>query len=172
MSLLRIVAVGGLLLVALVLQTTVLPLLLSGGFRPDLVLLVVVAVALADGAETGTRIGFGAGLLVDLLLATPAVGVAALAYALVGFGVGTVRPLLAATSATAPPLLGLVGGGLGTLGLSTLASLLGDAGPGAPQTLRASAAVALTTAVLIHPVLGLTRRLSARVPADGTAPVH
>ena len=85
------VAAGVAVLVALVLQTSVLPHLAWHGVAPDLVLVVVVAVALTRGAHTGTVVGFAAGVLVDL--APPADHVAgrwALALMLVGYVAGRV----------------------------------------------------------------------------------
>lgn len=75
--------------VALVLQTSLFSHLAIHGVVPDLVLLVVVAVGLAHGAETGLVLGFGAGLLLDL--APPAdhyAGRWALALMVVGYVAG------------------------------------------------------------------------------------
>jgi rod shape-determining protein MreD len=83
-------------LAAIVLQVTVLNNLpFPGGFPPDLVLVVVVALALASGPLEGAVIGFAAGLAVDI--APPAsglVGQSALVFCLVGFGCGKLRPAL------------------------------------------------------------------------------
>lgn len=79
-------------LVALVLQTTVFPHLAWRGIVPDLVLLVVVAVGLVRGSQSGLVVGFGAGVLLDL--APPAehsAGRWALALMLVGYVAGRLR---------------------------------------------------------------------------------
>src|SRR3974390_2951122 len=74
-------------LAAILLQVTVLNNLpFPGGSPPDLVLVVVVALALAGGPLDGAVIGFAAGLAVDI--APPSsglVGQSALVFCLVGF---------------------------------------------------------------------------------------
>lgn len=57
---------GLLLLLALVLQSTILPLIAINGVRPDLLLIMVVSSGLLLGKEHGVGMGFFAGLLQDL----------------------------------------------------------------------------------------------------------
>ena len=76
-------------LAALVLQTAVVARLPLPGAPPDLVLVVVVAVALARGPRAGMATGFLAGCLADLL-SDHALGRLALAYVVVGFLAGRV----------------------------------------------------------------------------------
>lgn len=92
MSLVRGLVALALVSVALVLQVTLFPHLAWAGIVPNLVLLVVVAAALARGAQFAAVLGFFAGLLLDL--APPADHVAgrwALALVLVGYLAGRVR---------------------------------------------------------------------------------
>jgi rod shape-determining protein MreD len=92
MSLVRGLVALALVSVALVLQVTLFPHLAWAGIVPNLVLLVVVASALARGAQFAAVLGFAAGLLLDL--APPADHVAgrwALAFVLVGYLAGRVR---------------------------------------------------------------------------------
>ncbi|AIF52485.1 rod shape-determining protein MreD [Pelosinus sp. UFO1] len=56
-----------LLLIALILQSTLLPLVSFKGIHPDLLLVTVVSCALLSGKENGVGIGFFAGLLQDLV---------------------------------------------------------------------------------------------------------
>ena len=72
---------------ALLLQTTVLARLPLPGGGPDLLLVLVVAFALAEGALSGTLTGFAAGLIADLG-ADHELGRLALVYALVGYVAG------------------------------------------------------------------------------------
>lgn len=75
--------------VALLLQVTVLPHFAWNGVVPDLVLLAVVGVALATDPRFATLLGFGAGLLLDLAPpADHAAGRWALALMAVGYVVG------------------------------------------------------------------------------------
>jgi rod shape-determining protein MreD len=77
------------ILTALVLQVSVFPHLAFHGIVPDVVLLVVVAVGLRHGSETAMVVGFGGGLLLDLV--PPADHVAgrwALALLLAGYVAG------------------------------------------------------------------------------------
>jgi rod shape-determining protein MreD len=78
------------LVVAVVVQSTVLAGARLAGARPDLLVLVVVAVAMASEATTGAVFGFATGLVADLLFDLP-VGVSALVYTAAGFAVGTAR---------------------------------------------------------------------------------
>lgn len=83
-------ALGALLVAAVLMQSAVLARLPLPGPVPDLVLLVVVAAAVALGANTGAVAGFGGGLLVAL--APPAdapLGWAAALFAVAGYLVGT-----------------------------------------------------------------------------------
>lgn len=72
---------------ALLLQTTVLARLPLPGGAPDLLLVLVVAFALAEGPLSGTVTGFVAGLSADLL-ADHELGRAALVLAAVGYAAG------------------------------------------------------------------------------------
>jgi rod shape-determining protein MreD len=90
MTVRRLLVLGAVLVAAVLVQSTVLAGLRLAGVRPDLLVLVVVAVAMASGATGGAVFGFVAGLVADLLFDLP-VGVSALVYTGVGYAVGTVR---------------------------------------------------------------------------------
>jgi rod shape-determining protein MreD len=75
---------------ALLLQLTVIGRLPVPGAAPDLVLVLVVAFALAEGPMSGMTTGFLAGLLADGL-ADHEMGRLALAYALVGYVTGMLQ---------------------------------------------------------------------------------
>ncbi len=100
----RAVLAGLLVLLAVVLQTSVLPLLASGAPLPHLCLLVVVAVGLSTGETSGAVAGFAAGLTLDL--APPAdhlVGRWALALALAGYLAGHLAARTPARTPTRTP---------------------------------------------------------------------
>ena len=86
----RPLVLGAVLVVAVAVQSTVLAGVRLAGARPDLLVLVVVAVAMASEATTGAVFGFVTGLVADLLFDLP-VGVSALVYTAAGFAVGTAR---------------------------------------------------------------------------------
>jgi rod shape-determining protein MreD len=91
----RVLLATAAVLAAILLQVTVLNNLPLPGGAPDLVLVVVVAMALASGPLEGAVIGFAAGLAVDI--APPAshlVGQSALAFCLAGYGCGRLRGTL------------------------------------------------------------------------------
>jgi len=89
---------AGLLLVAILVQLTLFDnLRLPGGAGPDLVLVVVVALALTGGPMEGVLGGFCAGLALDVAPpATHLVGQYALVFCLVGYAAGF--PLRPSTS--------------------------------------------------------------------------
>ncbi len=110
MSASRLAGALAAVVVAFLLQVTVLPQFAWRGTSADLVLLVVVAAALATDTRFATLLGFGAGLLVDL--SPPADHVAgrwALALMVVGYVVGR---LSHDHHSAAPGLPGLLGGEL------------------------------------------------------------
>ena len=150
-------------------QTAVLPFLAVSGFRPDLLLLLTIAFAVHDGPEAAVRIGFGAGLATDLLLQTSALGVAAMTYAVVGYLVGMARPFLATNSMTAPLLLAFGGSAVGSMVLGLLSGFLGEAVVDLPLVMTVALFVAVVHTLLIPLALRLTREISARFPAEGTA---
>jgi rod shape-determining protein MreD len=81
-----------LVLTAAVLQVTVVNRLPLPGAGPDLVLLVVIALSIVVGPTSGAVIGFGAGLLVDLIPPTATeVGRWAFVLCLVGYLAGQIQ---------------------------------------------------------------------------------
>ncbi len=86
----RLLTYGALVVSALVLQLTVLDTLpFPGDVTPDVVLLVVVAVALTSGPVPGLATGFGGGLALDLVPpAVHAAGEYALVFCLIGYAFG------------------------------------------------------------------------------------
>lgn len=166
---LRVLVVGLLLVTCTVLQTALFPALSLAGFRPDLLLLVVLGIALHDGALPGLRVGFTAGLLTDLLVAQAPLGIATLVVTGIGYVVGVARPYLAPGSFTAPLLLAFVSGLVGTAGYGVLTSLLSDSAVEARLLLQASVGVGLFNTLLAPVVLGIVRRLSDRYPLEGVA---
>jgi rod shape-determining protein MreD len=161
---LRIIVVTLLLVTAVLLQTALFPFLSLAGFRPDLLLLVAVAVGLHDGPMAGARVGFVAGLLGDLLVSQAQVGLGALVLSGIGFTVGSARPYLAPESFTAPLILAFLSGLFGTAAYGVLTLLLGDERVTVPLLAQAALLVALYNTLLAPIVLGTIERLSDRFP--------
>ena len=158
----RLLVLAAVLVVAVLLQSTVLAGLRLAGVRPDLLVLAVVAVAMASDATTGAAFGFVTGLVADLLFDLP-VGVSALVYTATGFAVGTVRVyvtshrplvhlvLVAAASLASAWCCGLL---LRVFDLSTWAAVV-----------RAGPLVALFNLLLTPFVYPVVWALTERVPA-------
>ena len=134
----RVAVLGLLLLAALLVSTVVAPAVRIGGVRPEPAVLLVVAVALADGPGAGMRFGFVAGLASDLVSGADAVvGLSALVLTFVGYASGLARPytnaaplagkmvVAAAASAAAVLASGLLGRLLGTTDLTVGRALTG-----------------------------------------------
>ncbi len=121
----RLPVIGALFVIAAVLQTAVFSHLTLGGYRPDLVLLLTVLFGMREGPEVGLRVGFGAGLLVDLLLTQSAFGISALVYLTWGWVAGVVRPQLAPGSQTGPLVVTFGSGILATVAFGAVARIVG-----------------------------------------------
>lgn len=160
----RTTVLGLLLVTAAVIQTALLPFLPVSGIEPNLLLLVVLGVALHDGVQPGVRVGFLAGLLIDLLVAQAPVGSATLVFTAVGGVVGTARPYLAPASVTAPLILALLTGIIGTAAYGAMSLILGDDRVTWEALGSAALRVGLLNTLLAPPVLAVVRRLSERFP--------
>ncbi|MCF3963475.1 rod shape-determining protein MreD [Streptomyces fuscigenes] len=124
----RILLSAALVVVALVLQVSVLARLHLPGAVPDLMLLVVLALAFVYGHIGGALIGFGAGLLTDLAPpADHAAGRYALVLCVIGYLAGLVRPEKGQMRSALAPMLAVVCAALGsTLLYAGVGALVGD----------------------------------------------
>ncbi len=123
----RFVLSAALVVVALVLQVSVLARLHLPGAVPDLLMLVVLALALTYGHVAGCLVGFFAGLLADLAPpADHAAGRYALVLCVIGYAAGLLRPdsgqvrsaampmaLVAVAAVVSTLLYAIVGAGVG-----------------------------------------------------------
>jgi rod shape-determining protein MreD len=158
----RLLALAAVLVVAVVVQSTVLAELRLAGVRPDLLILAVVAVAMATDATTGAVFGFVTGLVADLLFDLP-VGVSALVNTAVGFAVGTVRVYVTSHR----PLVHLVLAGAASLASVWCSGLLlrvFDLSSWA-AVIRSGPLVAGYNLLLTPFVYPVVRALTERVPA-------
>ncbi|MEU6676009.1 rod shape-determining protein MreD [Streptomyces sp. NPDC046853] len=124
----RILLSTTLIVVALVIQVSVLARLQLPGAVPDLVLLTVLGLALVYGHVGGALIGFGAGLLADLAPpADHAAGRYALVLCVIGYLAGLAKPETGRLRSATGPLVVVVGAAIGsTLLYAGVGSLVGD----------------------------------------------
>ncbi len=167
----RLLLLGAVLLTALLVQSVVAPALSVGGWRPDFVLLTVVAFALVDGPGTGARYGFVAGLSADLLSGGgQLVGLTALVFLLVGDALGRLRPYLPGTGRVGEIALGGLAGAVSFAAFGGLSLLLDMGQLTALLLLEGAVATAVWTALLTpvfsRPLAAVSRRHPV---ADGVA---
>ncbi|MEU6080823.1 rod shape-determining protein MreD [Streptomyces sp. NPDC047108] len=182
MRLNRILLSTSLVVVALVVQVSVLARLHIPGAVPDLMLLVVLALALVYGHTAGCVIGFGAGLLSDLAPpADHAVGRYALVLCVTGYLAGLAKPDTGRVRSATGPLLVVVGAAIGTtLMYAGVGALVGDTAArqvGVTQLILTASLYDLLLAPFVVPgVMWLARRAendpmaesSTSGPAGGT----
>lgn len=159
----RVLVAAVLVCTALVVQLGLLSPLHLPGADPDVVLVVVVAVALAWGPLGGAVVGFGAGLLVDLVPpADHAAGRVALVLTLIGYLAGLLRAE-AKRSALLPLAVVGVAAALALFLSASVGALLGDPRVRWPVVWRGAPAAALYDVVLtpfvLPAVVALCRRL-------------
>jgi rod shape-determining protein MreD len=159
----RWLTVAGLLLLARVVDVALLARSPMAELGPDLMLLVVVALALAEGSMVGAAVGVLAGLLADLTPpATGLLGVSALGYGIAGAVAGRWSrrarySRLAAVPAAAAAAVVLVG-------VRMLDSALRN-GQTSVTGLAASVPTAAVLALLVVPaVLAVDRRVGPEPP--------
>jgi rod shape-determining protein MreD len=117
-----------LVIVAMVIQVSVLARLHLPGAVPDLLLLTVLGLALVYGHVGGALVGFGAGLLADLVPpADHAAGRYALVLCVVGYLAGLVKPENGRLRSATGPMAVVVAAAVGTTLLyAGVGALVGD----------------------------------------------
>ncbi|KAB1986125.1 MULTISPECIES: rod shape-determining protein MreD [Streptomyces] len=162
-----------LVVVALVIQVSVLARLHLPGAVPDLVLLTVLALALVYGHVGGALIGFGAGLLSDLAPpADHAAGRYALVLCVVGYLAGLARPENGRLKSATGPMAVVVAAAIGSTVLyAGVGALVGDTAArhvGLNNLLITATLYDLLLAPFVVPVLmALARRAENDPLTDG-----
>lgn len=148
-----------LVLVAAMLQVSIVYRIEIGGATPDVLILVVASIALLTGSISGACYGFLAGVAIATFAAIP-LGPHALVGALVGYAVGRVGEVLVTDEHPAPPL---VAGIFATITIhigAPLVEFLVNPGLGRVDGLwRQAILVTIISAVLAVPVYLLVRRV-------------
>jgi rod shape-determining protein MreD len=124
----RILLSAPLVVVALVIQVSVLARLHLPGAVPDLLLLTVLGLAMVYGHVAGALIGFGAGLLADLAPpADHAAGRYALVLCVIGYLAGLAKPENGRLKSATGPMAVVVAAAIGaTVLYAGVGALVGD----------------------------------------------
>ncbi|MEU7562639.1 rod shape-determining protein MreD [Streptomyces eurythermus] len=160
----RILLSSALVVVALVIQVSVLARLHLPGAVPDLLLLTVLGLAMVYGHVGGALVGFGAGLLADLAPpADHAAGRYALVLCVTGYFAGLIRPENGRLKSATGPMAVVVAAAVGsTLLYAGVGALVGDTAArhvGLPGLLFSAALYDLLLAPFVVPgVMWLARR--------------
>lgn len=164
-----------LVVVALVIQVSVLARLHLPGAVPDLVLLTVLALAMVYGHVGGALIGFGAGLLADLAPpADHAAGRYALVLCVIGYLAGLVKPENGQLKSATGPMTVVVAAAIGsTLLYAGVGALVGDTAArhvGLGSLLFTAALYDLLLAPFVVPALMALARRSEGNPLGENGP--
>jgi rod shape-determining protein MreD len=160
---LRLLRIAVTMWILVVLQTTLVPPLRIAGVGPDLPLLLVLLIALQEGAAGGALAGFLAGLFVDLN-APQTLGLTSLVNSLVAFAVGMLGEHLVRNSALTRLAVALVAVLVRDLGL-VLATEPGDLGH---LLFRSVIPGAVYTAAIAVPVIaGLEKAVGSQEEPRG-----
>ncbi|MFD4623512.1 rod shape-determining protein MreD [Streptomyces sp. NPDC058475] len=160
----RMLLSATLVVVALVIQVSVLARLHLPGAVPDLLLLTVLALAMVYGHVSGALIGFGAGLLADLAPpADHAAGRYALVLCVIGYLAGLAKPDTGRLKSATAPMAVVVAAAIGsTLLYAGVGALVGDTAArhvGLVSLLFTAALYDLLLAPFVVPgLMGLARR--------------
>jgi rod shape-determining protein MreD len=120
-----VVRVALVIFVVLMVQQTMMVALRIGGVHPDLLWLLPITAALADGPETGGIVGFWAGLAFDLVLPTP-FGLSALVGCLLGYAVGALTAAVDPRTTWLKPVAALTGSVAADMLFAVLGAILGQ----------------------------------------------
>ena len=145
--------------VAVVLEVSVMPYINVADGIPDLIAPTVVVVALLRGPLVGAVTGFGAGLLIELTSPVGTLGVMALLYLAVGAWCGRYCESEESSSLLAPLLLSVVATLAVQLGYAVFQLLLGNSMPASEFVAQLLLPTVALTALLSPPVLLVGRRL-------------
>ena len=159
----RLVALG---LLAVVIQVAAVSQISIFGVSADLSPLVVMSVGLLAGSITGALMGFGMGLLVDLLL-VQTLGVTSLLYIVIGFWSGRLRELRDPAHELVPLGMGAAATAVAGIGMALIQFLLGVDAPVSFLLVQQIFLTVLVNSLISLPVFALVRRaLTPALPDD------
>jgi rod shape-determining protein MreD len=136
------------------------------GVTADLLPLVVMSVGLLCGSMAGAVMGFGSGLLVDLVF-VQTLGVTSLLYIVIGYWSGRVRELYDPSHGLVPLAGGAAATAVAGVGMAVIQFLLGVDAPVSLLLLQQIFITILINTLIALPVYALVRRLlGGAVPED------
>jgi rod shape-determining protein MreD len=151
-----IVRVALVVFVVLMVQQTVMVALRIGGVHPDLLWLLPITAALADGPETGGIVGFWAGLAFDLVLPTP-FGLSALVGCLLGYAVGSLTSAVDPRTTWLKPVAALTGSVAADMLFAVLGAILGQSQMVQIDFVALFLMISVSSVVFVLPVSRLMR---------------
>jgi rod shape-determining protein MreD len=158
----RVAAVAATLILAIVIQSTLLASATLLGVIPQLALVVIVSFAFVDGERVGLVTGFFGGLIIDLLLPQSIVGLSALVYTLIGYGVATFRQFTTSESVWTPVLVVGVASAVAEVSYALLAIMFGQPWVSIADSAKVAGLVVLYNVLLTPFVFPIVRRIADR----------
>jgi rod shape-determining protein MreD len=158
----RSLLIALLTITGLVIETSILGEATLGGTKPQLLLVMTVALAMGEGPALGAGFGFAAGLASDLLTGLPA-GLTAITYTIVGYAVGMIRAQVETPTAWLPAGMEFTATLGGVLLYGGISLLLGQESIGGRALLIHALFAACYSALLTPFLYPLVRVLGARL---------
>ena len=156
----------GLVLVAVVVQETVISQISIFGVSADLTPLVVMSVGLLTGSLPGAIMGFFTGLLVDTVL-VQTLGVTSLLYIAIGYWSGRLRELRDPAHGLVPLAAGAAATAVAGIGMTLIQFLLGVDSPVSFLLAQQIFITVLVNTLISLPVYALVRRvITPALPDD------
>ncbi len=136
------------------------------GVTADLMPLVIMSVGLLCGSMAGAIMGFGSGLMVDLVF-VQTLGITSLLYIVIGYWAGRVRELYDPSHGLVPLAGGAAATAIAGIGMALIQFLLGVDAPVSLLLLQQIFITILINTLIALPVYALVRRvLGGAVPDD------
>ena len=148
----------GLAFAAVLIQEAAVSQISIFGTSADLTPLVVMSVGLLAGSISGAIMGFGTGLLVDMVL-VQTLGVTSLLYIAIGYWTGRLRELRDPSHGLVPMAMGAAATAFAGLGMTVIQFLLGVDSPVSLLLLQQIFVTVLVNTLLALPVYAAVRRL-------------
>ncbi len=160
---LRLVLLG---FVAVVVQQACISQITVFGVSGDLTPLIVISVGLLTGSMAGAIMGFGMGMLVDLVF-VQTLGISSLLYIAIGYWSGRLRELRDPSHGLVPLAVGAAATAVSGIGMSLIQFLLGVDAPVSLVLLQQIFVTVLVNTLIALPVYALVRRvLKPTLPDD------